>query len=428
MNRVESIGYTRFFASTHRITIYQLIYFIFWPFAALIHSLKDFRNPASKTIFLLFCIYFGFVFVYIQPYTHGTPDSTEYAENLINLHNNPVTLKDLISGFYNGKVLDLYQPVTTWLVSLITGDPRLLFAVFAAVFGFFYTQNLWMIFDGINKKISFVLILFMLAYALINPIWQINGARMWTAAQVFLYGILIYFLKHDYKGFIWCAVSFFIHFSFLFPFAILLIWLFLPEKATLLFIFYFIAAFIYEIQIDYIRNLVSYFPEILQNKIQFYINDAAFERISQGGAGLSWHVVLARISKRWIIHIIVFILYANRNQLKCILPNFYRLFIFALLLGSLTNLLTSLLSGGRFLTISGGLFLAIFIAILGEKKIKLKQNFVVISTLPLLVFFILFQIRMGFMFSGILTYFGNPLIAPFINDQVPLIEMIKNLF
>jgi hypothetical protein len=428
INSVDLFLPTRALGPTSRITKYQLIYFIIWPFAALIHSLKNFRNPTSKTIFWLFCVYFGFVFIYVQPYSNDTPDSTRYAARLINMHDNPVTFTELISGFYNEKVLDIYQPITTWLISLITGDPRLLFAVYAAVFGFFYTQNLWLIFDVINRKIGLILVLFMLAYALTNPIWQINGVRMWTAAQLFLYGILIYFLKSDYKGFIWCAVSIFIHFSFLFPFAILIIWLFLPEKVTLYFILYLISAFLYEIKIDFIRNLVSYLPDILQNKMHFYINDAAIERVSRGSAGLSVHVVLARISERWIIHIIVFLIYINVKYLKFFLPKFYHLFVFALILGGVANMTTSLLSGGRFLTLSSGLFLAIFIAVLGAKQIKIRHNYVLISALPLLIFFILYEVRMGLMFTGILTYLGNPLIAPFINDQIPLIDMIKHLF
>ena len=159
----------------------------------------------------------------------GAADSARYARQLIEAHNQPLSWSYFLSMLYaEGGFVDIYQPFVTWLVAIFTDNPRILMAIFGAVFGFFYAQNLWMVFSRIKARVGWLLFFFMLAFALVNPIWNINGVRMWTAAQIFLYGVFRLSLENDKKGFIWAATSILVHFSFLFPFALLLSFWFIP--------------------------------------------------------------------------------------------------------------------------------------------------------------------------------------------------------
>lgn len=409
----------------------ELLLFLLWPFGALVRSLRNFRMPEAKTIFWLFCIYFGFVFIYEDPMLNKFGlDSARYAMDLIEMHNSPFSWNTLIAGFYNAEdgVVDIYQPLVTWIVSLFTGNPRVLFMVFAAIFGFFYAQNLWMIFNKINKRVSLIIVLFMIAYALINPIWYINGVRMYTAAQLFLFGTLRYFLYNDKKGLIWSAASVLVHFSFLFPVTILIGYLFLPKKDYVFFAFYIITAFLVEIKLTQVRQFLSFLPDFLQPRVMGYTNEDYAGKVSDAVTQSSWIMLWKGYLSTWIGYAWIIAVYLRRKLWIKYYPELHRVFMFALLMGGFANIAAQVPSGGRFITVANGLFFALFVVLLGQRKISLKLQWLEIITLPLLFFVVIFQIRIGLGFTGILTFAGNPLIAPFFETQTPLIDFIKQLF
>jgi len=62
---------------------------------------------------------------------------------------------------------------------------------------------------------------------------------------------------------------------------------------------------------------------------------------------------------------------------------------------------------------------------MGQNRLALNLKRLGIISVPFLAFFIIFTIRMGFDFIGLLTIIGNPIIALFIEDLIPLINFIK---
>jgi hypothetical protein len=47
-------------------------------------------------------------------------------------------------------------------------------------------------------------------------------------------------------------------------------------------------------------------------------------------------------------------------------------------------------------------------------------------SIPLLIFYCIFTIRVGFDYMGISTFIGNPFAALLIEDNTPLIEFVKS--
>ena len=408
----------------------KVLLFILWPFGALLRSLLFFRNPQSKTLFWVFCIYFGFVFIYEDPSLDKFgADSATYAAKLIELHNQPISIKTLASSFYNANegTVDIYQPLVTWVLSAITGDPRILFAVFAAVFGFYYSQNLWMVFNTINKKVGLILLLFMLTYAFVNPIWNINGVRMWTAAQIFLFGNLKYFLHNDKKGVLWSATSILVHFSFMFPVAIFILWIFLPKKEYLFISFYVFTVFFVEMDLGNLANYLNFMPNVFQPRIEGYTNEGYAEMINQTSQMAAFHVKLSEIVIRWLTHMWIIAFFVKRENWTREIPNLRLLYTFALLIGGFANIATQVPSGARFQVIAHGLLFGLFVIVMGQHKIRLNLNWLKQISIPLLSYAIIFKLRLGMDFIGILTLFGNPLIAPFLKIQIPLIDFIKQI-
>ncbi len=423
--RVQSLG-------LKYITVTQVFLFIFWPFGQMITTVRQFRRPGFMALLWLFFVYFGFVFVYSDPFGRGvSSDSARYAASLIELHSHPGSFDALWSSLYSAdtKIIDIYQSVLTWFISLFTGDPAFLFAAFAAVFGFFYVKNLWIVFSRISVKVGLILFLFMMSYALVNPIWNINGVRMWTAAQVFLYGNLLFFLYNDKRGLLWSVSSLLFHFSFAFPVGLLLAWQFIPRKNRLIwpvFIFFIATSFISEINLLGVRNMLSFMPKIFQLRVSSYTNDVYAQAMATKEASVNWQVVLAGNVSKWIVYAWVTISFIKRKEWKGSNENYFHLFLFALFLGGFANLASNVPSGARFVTLSNALFYALFVLLLGKNY--LKSYWLKIITVPFISFAVIFLIRLGFDFIGILTVAGNPLMAPFYGTQTPLINFIKGFF
>ncbi len=408
----------------------QIILWFIWPFGALLYALKHFRQPSSKTLCWLFCIYFGFVFIYSDPSVGGA-DSSRYAKQLIELHNNPLNFDLFKSLFYTeGGYPDIYQPIVMWMIALLTDDPRWLFTIFAAVFGFFYVQNLWIIINSLqhSKKASITILLFLLTFALINPIWNINGVRMWTAAQVFIYGILLYILKDNKKGLFWIISSVLFHFSFVLPVLIFIIYLFLPNNLTIFTILFFAASLVREINLSQVRNLLSFVPDFLLPRIETYTNEEYAEIINYSKQALASHVKLANTIGRWLLYFWVFILYFNKKYWQNKYGHIKKLMCFGLLLGFFAQLMAHIPSGGRYMTLVSVILFGVFSLLISDTYISNKLKIFQRLSIPFLAFYCIFLIRIGFDYIGISTFLGNPLTALFTHDETPLIEWVKHIF
>ena len=412
-----------------KITPGHFLAFLVWPFGTFISALFNYRTPNSKTLFWLFCIFFGFTFV-LQDEAATDADSVRHAAQFRHIADKPFNFDVLLTSFYNPKtgITDVYQQLATWLVANLTNDPRWLFALFAAVFGYFYTQNLWLIFKRIDRKFDILLFVFILYFALINPIWHINGARMWTAAQIFFYGILIYFLEGKKQGLIWCASSILFHFSFIFPVAVLIGFLFLPINTRIIFAFFIITSFIKEINLSIVRDSLSFLPQVFQTKVEGYTNEGYAESINESSRERTWHVLFTMYFRIWVLYtwiIVVFIKYKNWLDGH---PNLKQLFNFGLFFGSFAQIASLIPSGGRFIIIYNLVFFTIFVLLLAQKFRPLLITKLARVSLPFLIFAIIFLIRMGTEFMGFLTLFGNPVLAAMFEEKLPLISYIKNLF
>lgn len=412
------------------LTLKSFLLFLIWPFGALISALAQYRKPMAKTVVWLFCVYFGFSMV-IPENIEGAGDAARYAYQLEVMHDEGSSFNYLISMIYNpdSGFVDIYQPLATWLIAFFTNDPRWLFALFGAIFGFFYVMNLWFIFDKIDTRLrsSIFMILFLLTFALINPIWNINGVRMWTAAQVFVYGVFCYFINKDKKGIIWIASTFLFHFSFLFPISVFILFLIIPKRLNLLLLFFLITSFIREIDIAFIRSELSFLPQVFHPRIEGYTNEEYIQTIIEN-TNLTWRQSLSATFMKILTYGWIIILYLSKNKWSVKTLSVTRLFEFSLFFGGFAQLAGSVASGGRFMTIANMLFFAVFIIIIFQNNIKHNFQTQKLVSIPMLFFIIIFSIRIGFEMIGLLVLFGNPILALFIKDTLPIMKLIAQIF
>lgn len=407
---------------------------LLFPFAGLIYSLIHWRERWARNVFWLVCVYLGAIFIY---WPEGTSlgvgaDGGRYVVELMNYHQH---------DFYAAASTillqkDFYQPFITFLISRFTDNGHVLFAVFAFVFGFFYSRNIWYVLDRLpNRKLGWLGILVAL-YFLICPITQINGVRMWTGLHVFVYAMLPFLVEHDRSKLWWLATVPLFHFSYLYItiFAIVYV-LLLNRIATrsrvfqLIALVFFIASFsVNSLNMDSMNAMLAeYSPESYEDRIDLYVNQGAADRRADASSLSNWYIVASGNLQKWGYAVLLIVL------LPCMRKHFkenrgyINLWVFALLLSGMANILAMIPSGGRFQFLSS--MFAVAIILLAAANLPKANGYVSIVNIvlfPLLIPLVV-EFRTLFDYFSFTLVLGNFLTAFLIESNVPIIDFIKGL-
>ena len=404
---------------------YYYISFLVWPFGVMLAAIKHWDRSFSRNVFWLFCIYAGLTFI-ISEGEFGA-DSSYYSNMLKQFANSEMGLSALWDSFYSDSsgYVDIVQPLITFLISRLTSNPVILFTAFGLIFGYFYSRNIWYVLGKLEGVITPVLFIYILTFALLNPIWNINGFRMWTAAQIFLYGALPYLLEGKTKSLIWSAASILVHFSFLYPVAGLIIFFFLRNRLNFYLGFFIVTSFIKELDLEFVRNSLSFLPGFLQARVTGYTNqeyaDFRFDRTQLH----NWYIVYSKMALQWIVYAMTIFIYAflKKNLIKR--EGLLTLFCYSLFIYGFANIFSLVPSGERMLIVANTFmyaFIVIFISVYSRIR-----NLSILKTIliPLLLLFCIVKLREGLDFFGLTTFIGNPIFAAFYSDTVPVIEKIK---
>lgn len=410
-----------------------------FPFVGLISSLANWRKSWAKNIFLFACIYLGAVFIFLPEGValgEGT-DSARYQLDLIHFYDDNSSLFGVLAKYrIERNMMDFYQPIITYLISRFTDNAHVLFAVFAFVFGFFYSRNVWYVLDKLPNKKQGIFVILTILYFLICPITQINGVRMWTALHVYVYALMPYLLDKD-KSKLWClALAPLIHFSFLYVSLLGIAYVMLPERMktgsrTLQFVALstFIATLLINSwNLDAVNGmLMEYSPESYEDRIELYVNQDLADRNAEGAALSNWYIAVSGMLKKWTIAALLIFLFPCMKKFFKGEYGFNRLYIFALLLGAFANIMSLIPSGGRFQILS--MMFMVPMVLLSIMRIPKSDGYYEIARFAMLFLLIpvVVDFRRLFDFFGITAVFGNFITAFFWESNVPLIEFVKQL-
>ena len=421
-------------------SFYIFIVTLLFPFVGLVLSLVQWKKSWAMNMFWLACIYMGAILIY---HSEGTMlgegmDSGRYVLILISMYHNPyITFWSVLSLYQiDMSYMDLYQQLITYFVSRFTDNGHVLFAVFATVFGFFYSRNIWYILDKLpSKKLGILYVLFGLFF-LICPITQINGVRMWTALHVFVYAMLPYLVEKK-KSRLWLLfITPLIHFSYLYVVIFSIIYILIPFRIKInntLFIYfaiiiYIVTLFINSLSLDAVSSMMAeYSPGTYEERIDLYINQDLLDRNKEVANANNWYLAAGKNISNWCYSIILVLLlpiirkYFKENK------EVTNLYVFTMLIGTFANITALIPSGGRFQILATMFKLStILLIVLNIPKnitiYKISQIFSIILILPLIV-----EFRKLFDFFGINLIFGNFITAFISESNVPLMEFIKSL-
>jgi hypothetical protein len=402
--------------------------FLIWPLLSVYTAIVNYRANWAKNAIWLFVIYFGFSMTILE-----FSDGERYRDRFLQL-----TTEDINVSNYFERVLsespDFIEPFITYYLSRITGDYRILFAVFGLIFGYFYSRNIWLLINssvGIIKQFSIVLII---TLALIMPFWTIVGFRFNTAFHIFLFGLLNYYIHNKKSYLLFIIISPLLHFSFIIPSIILLIIEILGYKYYKIYFYLFLLSFFVEqLNVSILSDGASFLPEVFSKRVNDYTSEEYVESVGKYQSitrdDVNLYVVLYRRALSFTIIVLFSIVYFKSLDLIKKNKLLSKLFCFTLFFYSFSNFISSVPSAGRFFMISQVTaisFLLLFFQ--NNKEIYLKNLKHIKWASPLLIFFCIISFWEGLSYINFLTIVGNPILAIFIESNIAIADIIKGKF
>lgn len=408
--------------------------FLMSPFLTAILAVKNYKAPWAKNIIWAFFVFYGFTFGMSQETSTGkqSGDITRYVKELKDLYKEDLSFSEIAKLYKNNEDIDILRLTLAIGISRVTDSSQVLTAIYGFIFGFFYSRNIWFVLDRIKGKIKPMALLLLVAYILVDPIWNINGFRFNTAVQIFVYGLLPFLFEGKKKGIIISSLSFLVHFSFLLPVGVLIIYFLLGNRTIIYFIFFLVSTVASGINIGAVNEVIDETaPEALTDRTAAYRDEDRVENFREGTgfadtSNASWHVLYYVKAFNWSLIAFLIFLFFKRKTIEQ--ENNNRLlngFSFALLFWGVANIMNSLPSGGRFLTVAALSALPLIILYVqnhaGEKYLSSK----VMLASPALLLFIFVSIRVGFYSLSVNTFLANPIIVFITDYNFALNDLIK---
>lgn len=405
---------------------YAYLLWFLAPFTTLLIAIWNYRAPSSKNMLWLFAIFYGYTFVI----SNNQLDSNRYAENLVILANqHGITIGDFVNLLYGEETdyVDILQPLVTFLVSRFTSDARILFAFFGLIFGFFYSRNIWFLLSFAGQRIKTESLPFLLLFVFMISLWQINGFRFATASQVFIYGLFALANQEKRKGTLICIASLFVHFSFVLPVLVLLIHLLIGRRLFICFALYFVSFFMSQATPDFFTGYAKSLPEVFQERTSGYTSEAYLEaRAKLAQKAVNWYITWRTLAIMYLSNLVLIVIFIKYRKLLADHKVAAGLICFALLLSAIANVLSGIPSAGlRFQLVAYAIMFASLYLFIQRAQWKLLPGWVTVPAMAAMLLYVIVEIRIGFDTMGIMTVIGNPFIAPFVDSDIPLIDLIK---
>ncbi|MFH5833521.1 EpsG family protein [Halalkalibaculum sp. DA3122] len=405
---------------------YSAILFLVWPLLALVSAFRNYRSSWGKNILWAFVAFYGLCFA-IGTESQGS-DIVRYVEEVQILHERSLSLSGALDYYLESGELDIFRTLIALVVSRVSGSQVVLTLVFGTIFGFFYSRNIWYVLEQLQGKIRMITYLLLICFALIVPVWYMNGFRMWTATHIFLYGLLPYLFEEKRSGLAVASLSILMHFSFIVPVGLLYGYIFLGNRVTLYFLFFISTFFISEINLTVINNFMqTYAPEILYERTDSYLVESEGQG-GEGGGGPVWYARFYTVALKWSVMGFLVVLYLKGKNFFLKNRRWMNMFSFILLFYGTANILSLIPSGSRYVTIANLCAMALITLYVQNRKDEVvMKRFIALAT-PALLLFVVVAFRIGLYSMSATAILGNPVIALFLTgDHISLNDALKTL-
>jgi len=389
---------------------YAVFLFLLWPFLALLSAFKNHRKAWAKNIFWAFCAFYGLTFT-IGAESESS-DVVRYVIELETLHKSSMTVDRALEYYDRSGEVDIFRTIIAITLSRFTDSQPVMTLVFAIIFGYFFSRNIWYILDRLRGKLLPITIVFLVCFMLMTPVWSINAFRMSTANQMFIFGLLP-FLCEGKKNRLWIsAASILVHFALLVPVGVVAFYMLAGNRLTLYYGFFMVTFFVSEIDIELLNRLAeSYLPEAFQERSESYRREDRVEEFREVESERNWYANWYRPALHWALMGFLSVLFIRERSFFNSNKNWLSLFAFVLLYFGVANLFSTIPSGHRYLATASLLAMALLMFYLQNRPPNRLMTYYTYASSPAIALYLVVSIRETLYFTGTTTILGNPVIA-----------------
>lgn len=407
---------------------YHWLFFIVQPFFTLIHCLVHYRNAASKNIFWAFTVFFSMtIAVGVES---QESDITAYMTDIETMSNHDWGWHELVTYYRSSGEIDVFRIFFSYLLSRFTDNGYILLIFFGIIYGYFFSRNMWLIIDKLKRNLNYKSIILLTCLFLIIPIWNLGGFRFWVGAHAFIYGLLPYLFYKKKKSLIWCFITpFLFHYAYVIPLVILIIYMIFGNRLKAYFIFFILSLIIGEINISQFNAVLeSYAPRAFVERSSSYRSEEKVEALRTGEDADQkvWYIRYLNKYIHWPLYIFLCIVFWKSKKWLAKENGLYQLLCFVFLFYGFANILSTLPSGGRYLSIAGLVALSFLTPYIQNFRTSRVMNKAFIAATPFLILFIIVKIRTSWFLFSLTTLLGNPIVALFtLGNNTSINDIIK---
>lgn len=391
------------------VTNNSVVLFLLSPVLGLIEAFKDLGSKRSRIVLFAFCLCFGLCFTVGVERFNGSLDGISMREEFE--ENKALTTSQYLSYLneyfeFDRGDQDIYIVTVSYLVGGFTDNYHYFFLVLAFVFAFFQLKCLEYFVKDVNYTGSAICIILACLF-LWNNIFNINGARFWTASWIGIYCVFKFFYDKKKQYFLLSLATPLIHASFVvFPFVILLGYF--TGKFEKLWMVLFVVSWVFSVfasdfQINPFKNIEL--PFFVEKKVEAYTDRDYIESMTQG-TGFYWVSLFFSIISRHFIDLLILLIALNKKVVSN--KSAKSIVGMMIVLATLANFAMFIPTlGTRFFTVNYTLVAYSFLVTFGDKDYK-----VFIHVLPLVWFMNLFYLAkntmavldLGFLLSPVFSF------------------------
>jgi len=393
---------------------HYLLLFILWPFMAFITALSNYRQKEAKKVVYFFLIYYGLTFVntneFVDAFRYGLRLKANATLSFSEFFN-------VVGGLYSDTTVDIIEPLVSFVVSRFTDNSSVYFAIWTAIFGFFYLKSIDLLYNRHQISPGWNTLIIMLFFIFILPITSISGVRMPTATWIFFYGACHVILYRDYRYLILTLSSALVHWSFITANVILIVYVIAGNRNFIYLPLAILSTIIPQLLAPAFRAISLRLGGVIQSRYEGYSSEGYIIGMQESHENASWFLQISdNLVYYYLIAAIAVI--QLRNRVLSSDREERNLFSFLLLFFAFVNFGKAIPTfGGRF-QIVFYLFATLYLFLYALKIPGEKVNILtLIGIFPMFLFAaIKFRLGSESINAWIFTpLFGSPVVAPLLS-------------
>lgn len=293
--------------------------FLVSPVLGLIEAFSNLKRKHAITVLFWFCLCFGICFSVGTKRTPGSIDGISMRADFekfkdISAREYTAHLDNFLK--FEGGAQDIYIVTVAYVVGKFTDNYHFFFLVLAFVFAYFQLKCL-RYFVRIKNYTSSAICIILACLFLWNNIFNINGARFWTASWIALLCVFKTFIDDKPRYIAISLLIAFVHISFaVFPLILLAGYLLKHSDKPLLILFcisWLFSVFVEDLQLTPFKDLDL--PFNIMKKVEAY-TEGAYADEPEEGTGFYWVHLLFGVISRHYMDILILLIALNRNKVR----------------------------------------------------------------------------------------------------------------